>query len=97
MSGVLSYNTIPFTIRKHDPDEGPLLETNDINLNTGGYQTYLPGLEATTVQEEPNDRRDQIAEAMWRDYQAVLAERNCGSEDEDDFEEFSSDDEDDLD
>jgi hypothetical protein len=75
-------------IRKHDPTEAPLPKSNDAGRNTASYHPYLP--EAATGQDEPSERRDRIADAMWRDYQLILASRRNDSEGDDDTEDFSS-------
>jgi hypothetical protein len=80
-------------IQKHDRDEGQLpsedfidamWESNDIGSADVGGCADGGGA----------DLRDEIAAAMWQDYQHILAERNLDAEDNEDY---LSDDEIDMD
>ena len=83
-------------IRLHDPDEG-LLPGLDVPV----FQEDQAG---GSFAAEPNDledggggstRRDEIAQAMWEDYQRVLAERDISDENEN-LDDFGIDSEDEL-
>ncbi|KAI0038020.1 hypothetical protein FA95DRAFT_1499617, partial [Auriscalpium vulgare] len=68
-------------IRDHDPED---IDTYIIDPNEEPDSRHGPsesntselGQQITTAErEESHRRRDEIAQAMWDDYQAVLAER----------------------
>ena len=81
-------------IRKHDRDEGQLPSEDFIDGMWGSDD-----IGSADVGEFADggivDLRDQIAAAMWQDYQHILAERNLDMEDDD--EDYLSDDEIDMD
>ena len=68
-------------IRSHDPkDEGPqTANDNIIHYNSGSGDEAGP-----TVAPKEDEQRDQIAQAMWDDYQRVCKERGIGLDDSDD-------------
>lgn len=64
-------------IRQHEPEELPAIVDN---LPESDYLDHTHDLSAVELIEEdsqsqPSIRRDQIAQAMWEDYQHVLLER----------------------
>ena len=75
-------------IRKHDPDEGPLLEARDHRGRDVGHD--IPATEEVEQQGTTmGTKRDQIAQAMWEDYQRVLVERGTQDSDSLDDDELS--------
>jgi hypothetical protein len=66
-------------IQEHDLQEGDLAEEKDLFDENGSDQPDPPAmtLEAETV---PSAMQDEIAQAMWYQYQQILAE--CGVFDE---------------
>jgi hypothetical protein len=73
--------TIHNFIRMHDGDEGPLLGQNNTHLYDNSDGNTHPAAAGIVEQEEADLRRDQIAEAMWADYQRVCQERGIGEDD----------------
>lgn len=62
-------------IRVHDPDEATLSEVADFFVDDNSGSGFNPAGSAEEVESEASMKRDQIAEAMWDDYQHVLAQR----------------------
>jgi hypothetical protein len=65
-------------IRLHDLDEGPLPGVDGASDKDTSSQAEQPDLDAVVGQDtasEMSSMRDQIAEAMWDQYQRVLQER----------------------
>lgn len=80
-------------IRLHDPIEEPILGSSDHHFNCDAEdEDYV----APVLQDSPiNDhdqRRDQIAEAMWTDYQRICQERADDSISDDEDENSGDDD-----
>ena len=68
----------------HDQDEGPLSEERQLHDQVWHADgEYLDEGEEET---EMKVRRDQIAKAMWEDYQSILAERREAKSDMDELE-----------
>lgn len=84
-------------IRRHDPEDTELYDID--NAADDHQDTYAgpPEVQQTAAAElrEVTARRDQIAEAMWTDYQKILVQRGLMSDDDDDEgdEEFLDDEE----
>jgi hypothetical protein len=74
-------------IQVHDPDEGPLSDTGDLPAHEpDDYHpdpTPAAELEAAT---DAHAKRDSIAQAMWEDYQDILARRGITEEEPSDDE-----------
>jgi hypothetical protein len=75
-------------IRSHDSDDNELQTANDNAIHDHsddeGGPIFMP-------EEEVDERRDQIAQEMWEDYQQVCEERGIGLDSSD-----TSDDDDDV-
>ena len=68
----------------HDPKEGPIIGNGNHNSADGGdgqEGSTGPVLEDGNSEEEPDAWWDQIAEAMWADYQYICQERGIDIED----------------
>ena len=71
-------------IHIHDPKEGLIIGNSNHNSADGGdgqEGSTGPVLEDGTCEEEPDAQWDQIAEAMWADYQHICQERGIDIED----------------
>ena len=71
-------------IHIHDPDdEGPLIANNDNSSHDYSHEDCGPIF--THNNEDVDEQQDQIAQAMWDDYQRVCEERGIEAvESEDD-------------
>lgn len=61
-------------IRIHDPKEIPIIGSGSRN-STGDLDAEEDDHVAQIGREEVDERRDQIAEAMWADYKRICQER----------------------
>ena len=67
-------------IRQHDPDEIQQFGDDDEDdwmhgVHGDGVGILAEGPAGEVERDRANERRDRIAQEMWRDYQEVLAER----------------------
>jgi hypothetical protein len=79
-------------IRIHDQDEGALLEERELHdqfWHADGE--YMGADDDVEPEAEMKHRRDQIARAMWEDYQNILAERLRAADGESDMDELEDD------
>jgi hypothetical protein len=76
-------------IRHHDPEEGALPKLSDAGHHNAYQDATADQGEVEGEVEEGggNARRDEIAQAMWDDYQRILAERLANGDDGDDEDE----------
>ena len=66
-------------IRSHDPDDYEPRTANGDTIHDHSHDKPNP----TFTPEEVDERRDQIALAMWNDYQRVCEERGIGADESD--------------
>jgi hypothetical protein len=66
-------------IREHDPEEGPLESNTFLDRAHFAADAGVGGADEP-VETLHDQRRENIADAMWADYQRVLAERQLAGD-----------------